>query len=437
MQHPEKPPTRLLNRNFFLLWQGQFVSRIGTQVVIIARVFWIKHATGSAAIIGLIQMLANLPAVFLGPIAGTFADRYPRRTIIILSDVLRGLAVLSLAALMFLAPDATNLILLWLLVTAIIIATVSAFFAPAISAAIPDLVPRKRIAGANSLGQMSVQLSVFIGQGLGGTLFRLLGAPLLFAIDGLTYLFSAVSESFITIPQPLPEKSGRWQDQFRAFRRDTVEGFRYIWQRNGLRELLLISALLTFFTVPIIVLLPFYVEDFLGAQADWYGFLLAGYSVGSLVGYLLAGSLRLSGRARSRWMVTFIVLESAGYGLLGLVRDPKVALTLAFLGGATGGFISVNIMTILQLSTPGEIRGRVFGLLGTISSSLSPLAMGLAGVVADLLGQNIPLIYLACGVIMAALSLTLLVNQHVRDFLAYEPEEELLPPVEQRVVPLN
>ncbi|HHH41758.1 MAG TPA: MFS transporter [Chloroflexi bacterium] len=185
------------------------------------------------------------------------------------------------------------------------------------------------------------------------------------------------------------------------------------------------------------VLLPFYVEDFLGAQADWYGFLLAGYSVGSLVGYLLAGSLRLSGRARSRWMVTFIVLESAGYGLLGLVRDPKVALTLAFLGGATGGFISVNIMTILQLSTPGEIRGRVFGLLGTISSSLSPLAMGLAGVVADLLGQNIPLIYLACGVIMAALSLTLLVNQHVRDFLAYEPEEELLPPVEQRVVPLN
>ena len=131
-------------------------------------------------------------------------------------------------------------------------------------------------------------------------------------------------------------------------------------------------------------------------------------------------------------MVTFIILESAGYGLLGLVKDPVTAMVLAFLGGATGGFVTVNITTILQITTPGEIRGRVFGLLGTLSISLAPLAMGLAGVIADLVGQNIPLIYVSCGAIMAVLSSVVLVNRHVRDFLAYEAEAERKDDVEDR-----
>lgn len=433
-----QPPTKLLNQNFFLLWQGQFISRLGSQVVTIALVFWIKHATGSAAIMGLMQMASSLPAVILGPIGGTVADRYSRRTIIILSDILRGVAVLSLAGLMFVAPDATGAILAWLLAVAVLSSLLTTFFNPAISAAIPDLVPKSRITSANSLGQLSFQLSVFVGQGLGGTLFRLLGAPVLFLVDGLTYLFAAASESCVTIPQAMSEKDRRnWKGQFLEFKRDIAEGLRFVWNSIGLRELVFVSAFLTFFTVPVITLLPFYVEDFLQAKADWYGFLLAASGVGALIGYLFAGAVRLSGKARGRWMMTFIFLESAGYGLLGLIKDPVTAMALAFLGGATGGFITVNMMTILQITTPGEIRGRVFGLLGTLSSSLAPLAMGLAGVVADLVGQNIPLIYVSCGAIMVVLSLTVLLNRHVRAFLAYEPEEEPPPPMEKQVVPLS
>lgn len=418
-----KQPTKLLNRNFFLLWQGQFVSLLGSQMVLVAVVFWIKHATGSAALIGLIQMATSLPAVILGPVAGTFADRYSRRSIIIFSDVLRGLAVLSLAGLMFTAPEATEPLLIWLSVVLVFTSLVTTFFNPAISAAIPDLVPTGRIASANSMGQLSYQLSVFIGQGLGGTLFRLLGAPLLFVVDGVTYLFSAASETFIRIPQTIPPADGRWRDQFREFKRDTVDGLRYVWTKTGLRELVLVSALLTFFTVPVIILLPFYVEDFLKARPDWYGFMLAAYGAGSVIGYLLAGSIKLSGRAKSRSMVVSIVLEAAGYGLLGLVRDPVTATALALLGGVMGGFVTINIITILQITTPSEMRGRLFGLLGTISGSLAPVAMGLAGVVADLVNQNIPLIYLACGAIMTVLSLALLLNREVRQFLSYEAKE--------------
>src|SRR5574337_513112 len=191
-------PTRLLNRDFFLLWQGQLVSQIGTQAFSVAMVFWIKHATGSATLMGLLLMLSSLPGVILGPIAGTFADRHSRRNIIIACDVLSGLAVLSLAVSMLWWPLPIELTLSWLFAASIAVSLFAAFFRPAISAAIPDLVPLDKVATANSMNQASVQVATLIGQGLGGVLYRAIGAPVLFLIDGLSYLFSALSELFIS-----------------------------------------------------------------------------------------------------------------------------------------------------------------------------------------------------------------------------------------------
>ncbi len=430
-------PSKLLNRNFFLLWQGQSISQLGSQAFIIAMLFWIKHATGSAALMGLLQMLSTLPAVFLAPIGGAVADRYSRRKIIIFSDLLRGSAVLSLAGLMFMAPDATQVTLVWLFVVSIFVTVISTFFGPAISATIPDLVPKDQVAAANSLGQLSMQLSLFIGQGLGGTLFRLLGAPLLFLVNGVSYLYASASQTFVVIPQVIPDKNSAWKEQFLEFKRDILEGFRYVWHRGGLRETVFVSAFLGFFTAPIIVLLPFYVEDVLQARVDWYGFILAISGLGALLGYLFVGVVKFSGKVRGRMMMTFIILQAVGYGVLGLVKSPTTAMVLGFLGGFTSGFVTVNITTVVQITTPGEIRGRVFGLLAAISGSLAPIAMGLAGVVADLVNQNIPLIYVSCGAIMTLLSVLVSLSREFRGFLAYVQEDEEPQKAERQAVPLN
>jgi len=175
--------SKLLNRNFFLLWQGQFVSRIGSEVFSIAAIIWIKQATESATLMGILGMVAAIPALLLGPIGGAFADRYSRRRIIIFSDVINGLAVMLLAVVFYLQPENSDAILASLFGVAISIAIVSSFFVPAISASIPDLVPSDGVAGANSLRQLSSQLSMFLGQGLGGVLFRVLGAPLVVLIE--------------------------------------------------------------------------------------------------------------------------------------------------------------------------------------------------------------------------------------------------------------
>lgn len=427
------PPAarRLWNRDFALLWQGQFVSRLGAQMVAIALVFWVKNAAGSATLVGLLQMLTSLPAVLLGPFAGAFADRYSRRHIIIVGDLLRGLAALSAAALMFLAPTAQGAILGWLIGVAVVSAVISTFFEPAITAAIPDIVPPERLAPANSLSQLSAQITVFLGQGLGGTLFRLLGAPVLFLVETVTYLLAAGAALFIRIPQSVPQPSGGWRGQWAALKSDTLVGLRYVWHRPGMRRLVEVSAVQAFFTAPIVVLLPFFVEDTLGAKADWYGYILAAYGAGALLGYGAAGALRIAARQRGAWMLGLIVLGAAGYILLALTRTTGLALALAVVGGAANGFVAVCLTTLIQSTTSGEMRGRVFGLLGTLTAALTPVAMGLSGVAADLAalaypapGQNIRVVYVACGVATTILTLIISADRAFRDLLG----SALVPP---------
>ena len=115
-----KQPSRLMNKNFFLLWQGQFVSRLGSQAYMIAMMFWLKHATGSATLMGTLMMLSMLPMVLLGPFGGTFADLHSRKKIIVVSDLVFGVSVLSLAAVMFTMPEATGLIVVWLTVVSVV-----------------------------------------------------------------------------------------------------------------------------------------------------------------------------------------------------------------------------------------------------------------------------------------------------------------------------
>ncbi|MGE0127951.1 MAG: MFS transporter [Blastocatellales bacterium] len=420
VDEPLQRPTKLLNQNFVLLWIGQAVSQLGSQVYVIAMVFWIKHATNSARLIASILMVSSFLNVILSGVGGAFADRHSRRKIIVCSDLVRGVLVLSLAGWLYFAPHATNTIIVCFMGVTFCMSVTVAFFVPAMSAAIPDLAPQGEVRRANSLRQTTAQLALFIGQGLGGMLFRLWGAPLLVLINGLSFLAAAVSESFIKIPQKIPESVGGRKERFNTFKKDIAEGLSYVWKEPGLRRLFFFSAIFNFFTMPVIVLLPFYVEDFLKVRIDWYGYLMAAFGVGVLIGSLSTGLIKLPGKARMRLMISFAIFNSLTVGLLGVVPNAKAALMLAFLVGALGSFNGINIATILQMSTPSEIRGRAFGLLHTLSGSIAPIGMGLGGFLYDLVNRNITLIYVSCGVVMVLLSLLVSTNREFRRFLAYE-----------------
>lgn len=414
-------PARLLNRDFLLLWQGQFVSMLGSQAFSVAMIFWIKRQTDSASLLGLGMLSQWVPAILLGPFGGTLADRMSRRRILILADVVRGVAAIALAALVLLEPGRSGLILAGLLVLSAVMGACDAFFRPAISAAIPDLVPEEEVTRANSANRLALDVSTFLGQGLGGVFFRVIGPGILFLIDGITYLFSAFTEALIRLPPPPPvARKTRWREAGADFWRELKLGLRYVASRKGLRFLLFLAPLESLFMVTIVVLLPFFVEDFLHVKPDWYGFLVAAFGGGSFLGSIVAGGTSLTGRPR-KWAY---LACAAGFGVaaisLGLVRSPWLAMGWIFAAGVMSGFNTIHALSLAQLTTPPELRGRVLGLFETLGLSAMPVAAGTAGVVADLLDRNIPLVYYGCGVALFALALVQAGTREVREFLAHE-----------------
>ncbi|HEX6204125.1 MAG TPA: MFS transporter [Thermoanaerobaculia bacterium] len=420
MSRPDEPPVapeRLLNRSFVLLWQGQLVSQLGNQAFLVAAAFWTLEATGSASLLGLLMMCSAVPMVVLGPLAGAFADRHSRVAIVVGADLVRGLAVLSLAGLLVVRPSPPELAIAWLLAVALVEGVVGAVFRPAVAALVPDLVPRERVAAANSLTQTSAQAAVMVGQAIGGLAYRWLGAAVLFAVDGTTYLLSALSEAFIRPRGEPPRREVRLRDAFGAYRRDAGEGFRYVWRRHGMRGFLGVAAAFNLFAMPVFVLLPFYVTERLAAGAAWYGFLLAAMGGGSLVGYLAGGAAKLAGTARAGVILGLFATAGTAVALLGAVRLPVIALVLFALLGAASGAINLFVLTLFQLAAPADMRGRVLGLVVALSAAAAPVGMALGGVAGDLV-TGVHRLYAACGAALLVVAAAAARSAAVRGFLA-------------------
>ncbi|MCP5061066.1 MAG: MFS transporter [Ignavibacteriae bacterium] len=423
-----KKNNKLFNINYILLWQGQFISRIGSQIYFIAMVLWVKDATDSASLLGLMGFITGVPAVIFSVIGGTFADRHSRKKIIVYSDLLSGVLMIILALLFYFANNfSLNLVIAFLLFTSSATSIISSYFIPAISAAIPDIVPKNKLASANSWSQSSHQFVAIFGLALGGLLFTLVGAPLLVLINGITFVFSAISEMFIKIPQNIPKKKESWVEKYKDFKDETIDGYRYIFENSGLKKMVLSSVMINFFSTPIILLLPFFVDLFLHLDDSWLGYLLAISSVGTLLGLMSAGLFEIVPKKRVIIVLFFILISGVFDIFIGIFHTLIPVVILMFLSGFTTGYIQVHISTILQTSTPSEKRGRVFGFLGTLTGALIPLGMGVGGFIADMTNKNIPLIYIVCGVLITVLSIYLINSPDVKSFLSidYEGSNEI------------
>jgi DHA3 family macrolide efflux protein-like MFS transporter len=412
------PSERLFNRNFLLLWQGQAVSQLGNQAFALAMAFWTLEATGSASLMGLLLATLNLPVSLLSPIGGVFADRFSRIRILVVCDLIAGLAMLVQSGAMLSGRVQRPVLVAMLFAVALIAGVVNGFFLPALSAAIPDLVPAKRLNGANALNQFSVQAAILLGQGIGGVFYRLLGAPLLFFFDGLTFLFCAGSEALVRLPPRPPSERLGLGAGARRFAASIREGLAYVRRTPGLLNFIVCPAAYNFFTMAVFVLMPFYVRINLHAGAEWYGFLIAAVSCGSIVGFLLASLVRLAGAARVRFLVVLIAVAPAPMAIAGFVHRPVLGLAIGFALGVMLGLINVNLLTILQTTTPPELRGRVLGLWTSLVNGLMPIGMMLGGFAGDLTGKNIPLVFTTCGVLTLAITFAALSRRTTRRFLS-------------------
>jgi DHA3 family macrolide efflux protein-like MFS transporter len=420
-ERQDAPAARLFNRNFFLLWQGQAVSQLGNQAFALATAFWLLEATGSASLMGLLLAANSLPMFLLSPVGGAFADHFPRIRILVVCDALAGVALLAWSLALHSGLFTVSTLVAMQFATALILGTVAGFFQPAISAAIPDLVPPARLSAANSLSMASLQVSQLLGQGIGGVLYRLFGPVRLFLFDGLSFLFAAGSESLVRMPARPPTERLGLRASVRRFAASIREGFDYVRRTPGLLAFIISPASYNFFTMAVFVLLPFFVRQNLNAGAaasEWYGFLIAIIGLGSIAGFVIAGLVRLTGRARMRFLVVTITFSSSPTIVVGWVHNRAGAMVLAFILGVLLGVINVNLVTLVQSTTPTELRGRVMGVWSSLIGALTPLGMALGGVAGDLTGKNIPLVFTTCGALAAIIMGSTVARRDTREFLA-------------------
>ena len=402
-----------MSRDFLLLLSGQFISRLGSQVALTATIYWLKESTGSASVLSMLLAACAIPPIILGPIGGACADRYSRRLILVWCDIICGLASLALAILLRTSWLGAPSAIVSVFVVNILLACCQAFFLPAMFAILPDLLPEGRVAWGMSLAQPTGLLANIMGQALGGLLL-MYGAPLLFCLDGISYLLTAGAESRIRVPlwtKSRDHLTSAWQ-----LWNDTTDGFRYVWSRPGMRTLFLAAVPLNMLATPIFVLLPFYTTDVLHRGSAWYGYLMAALSAGTMSGYILTGFTRLKPPFLLACFCASVLLTSILLTTLAWITKAMVALSFLFALGLLMGWVSLTAISMLQAATEQGARGRVFGVLLTISQGMTPLAMLLAGLAAQASGNNLRLIYTVSGLASLLIGTWLSFSAKIRDF---------------------
>jgi DHA3 family macrolide efflux protein-like MFS transporter len=408
-------PKRLWNRSFALLWQGQLVSSLGKNAFQLAALLWLKETTGSGTLSGLIGGMATLPMVLLGPIAGVFVDRTNRGRLIAWTDIAGGVLVSIAAALFFAVPASTGLLLAAVFAVTLGTGLLDTFSQPSITASIPDLVPREKLEAANGLNLSVLHVAMLVAQGVSGLLYRLIGAPLLVVANAAAYLWAGVSELGVKTPdrpRPAPDTH-----PWRRFSTELAEGARWVWRHRGLRTLLVLCTVINFLVTPLLALMAFFVEDWLGLGPEWLGYLMACYGGGGLIGFAVAGSWRVRGRGRLALVAGAMIGQSSTVALMVVLHGIPLQVALFLAAGILGGIVNVHFITLMQTAAPAELQGRVQSLSATLATAVMPVGMALAGIFYDLTRGNIVLVIGLPGLMMLAASAAGLTSREYRRFL--------------------
>ena len=240
---------KLWNKNFLLLLQGKLISNLGDVLYSVALSYWILETTGSKTMMGIILAVQTLVKVILSPLGGVISDRLNRKKIIVYSDFICGLVLVSVSVLGIL-----GLLKVWMVLGAgITMAIASAFFQPAASAILPDLIDKEDLGKALSANQTTVTIVQIAGQSISGVLLGIFGPIMIFLGNGISYFLSSLSEAFITPP---PGTSNHTKLTLLG---DFKEGLRFINASEGLKIFMIVSCVINFFgNGAMVLMLPYF-----------------------------------------------------------------------------------------------------------------------------------------------------------------------------------
>jgi MFS family permease len=393
-----KAPAQFSLRDLFrihsyrMIWTGQIVSDFGDSMTRLALLLLINKMTGSVSAIATMTIVLALPRLLFGFIAGVYVDRLNRKTLMIISDILRGSFVLG-----FILVNSPERI--WLLyMIGFLQGAVATFFEPSRMALLPNLVPAEGLLSANSVSQTSQNIFYMLGNAAAGVLVGTLGtyAPI-FLVNSVTFFTSAILISQIRYQHQPAQSMSKMNAQI--FLGQLWEGVKISFGNRILfGTIAAISLTMLGVGAVNVLMIPMLIND-LHIPETWLGATNAGQVIGILIsGGLIAG---LSSRFRSTNLVV-IGLIGFGISMAGIAGAGSIwyIILIQFVAGLFIPAITASTQTILQVAVPDSLRGRT-GAARMVLIILSNLvSMGMAGILADKIGaRNVFIISGACAVL--------------------------------------
>jgi len=362
-------------RDFRLFWLSLFISNIGTWMQMTATNWLLYQLTDSPLQLGLNGVFRAAPAIALGVISGTFADRYDRKRLMLVTQLILALLTLCLGAL-----DHTGHIEAWQIYTFTFISgAVGTFDGPARQALFPSLVPRAVLPNAVALNSILWKGAALLGPTLGGVAISAMGTSGAFYANAASFLAVVIALLMMRAPSPATEKR-------HDFMGETKAGLSYIVSQPIILGLCVMEGVSSVFGLDN-AMLTILARDVFQVGASGFGFLQSSRGFGAVIG----SSLFIAMGARAAQGKTLLIsalLYGAGFALFGLAPNFPLALALLALVGATDSIWSAARGTMIQLITPEKFRGRMMGVFQLSNRGLHPLGQMETGLVVPLMGAR-------------------------------------------------
>ncbi len=382
-----------LHYNYRLYFSGQFLSQTGTWLQNAAMAWLVLEMTHSAFAVGVLTFWQFGPYVVLGLFGGALSDRFDHRRTLVYTQT--GLALCStLAAVLTLS----HMVTLWeMYAIAATRGLILVLNNPSQQAFLFQMVGRKELPNAIALNSSVINATRILGPGLGGLLIAAFGVGICFSIDAVSYGAVIVALLLMHVQELLPIERRVKQS---TFLREVGEGLRFVRQTPTVLVALSIFLLICLVSVNFTVLLPLVASDTLHSGADVFGFLTAIFGAGAMIGALISASV-----GRGSWPI--LLVSAAGFGIsegvLAVQHTVIGALALLLFTGIFFTLYTSNTNTLVQLSTPGYLQGRVVGLYSYIFAGTNSLGALVAGGLAAIGGTALAFLVagataLACAV---------------------------------------
>lgn len=403
----ERTPTRMFDalrvRDFALLWSGETISALGDGVFTVALALVALKIGHRPIDLAYVMVARSVPAVVFALVGGVVVDRVARRTAMISSDVVRGLAVGVVAVLL-----SQGSLHLWeLIVMSAVFGTADAFFFPAFNAIVPELLDEEHLAQANALSQMSGQLTQgLIGPAIGGIIVATIGYAWSFAANAISFAVSTACLLAMRIRSPKVERHG-------TAIADALQGIGYFRSQRWLVVSLVAAAFANFVGMaPLFVLLPLLVRLTLHGSALSLGLVFASGGLAGVVASLVVAKV---GSPRRFVTVLWVSYAVGGVAMAAMALAPNVWAVAVINAVEVGTLIYGDVLyfSMLQRLVPREFLGRVSSLVFLMAFSLGPLGIMVAGIVATGIGVRASL--MVGGLVSAALCAGVIVVPGARD----------------------